>query len=166
MLGGDKDDVLIGNDGDDILIGNYGSDVLEGGNGDDIIVGTRNQINSDKEVDTLTGGAGADQFWLGTDRFAYKNKKTTPSNFNNSYALITDFNPGEGDVIHWYDCVYLEDNYEIKPSPENLPTGAAIVINEQPIAIIQNQEPNDLDLSKIYFNFHPDTKTGCPPQLT
>ena len=166
MLGGDKDDVLIGNDGDDILIGNYGSDVLEGGNGDDIIVGTRNQINSDKEVDTLTGGAGADQFWLGTDRFAYKNKKTTPSNFNNSYALITDFNPGEGDVIHWYDCVYLEDNYEIKPSPENLPTGAAIVINEQPIAIIQNQDTNDLDLSKIYFNFHPDTKTGCPPQLT
>ncbi|MDJ0618658.1 MAG: hypothetical protein QNJ63_18260 [Calothrix sp. MO_192.B10] len=144
-------DVLIGNDGNDILIGNYGSDVLEGGNGNDILVGTGDSPISYEEIDTLTGGAGADKFWLGTNRLAYKTPNQN-SDTNNNYALITDFNPEEGDVINLYSC--NPDNpqgYSLGSSPQGLPIGTGIFVHNNLVAIIQ--DATNLDLEQKYFSF-------------
>ena len=64
---------------------------MEGGNGDDILIGTfiRQALYPRRESDVLTGGEGADQFWLGISKSAYKigdNCSSTSSNDN--YALI------------------------------------------------------------------------------
>ena len=121
-------DILQGLDGNDLLIGNTGSDLLIGGAGNDILIGTDptqptfvfytpgdgpnvppgfysdypNYAADQTEVDTLTGGAGADTFVLGNAQgffygsiFYYSEQDVTQSN----RAVITDFNPGEGDVI-------------------------------------------------------------------
>ncbi len=155
MLGGDKDDVLIGNDGDDILIGNYGSDVLEGGNGDDILVDTRKKdINkSYEEIDTLTGGAGADQFWLGNNWLGYRNDYDF-SLEDNKYTVITDFNPDEGDVIHLYSCGDNND-YTVDSS--------FIYLYENRVAKIEGV--TDLNLKEDYFNFVYSEDTKCPTIL-
>ena len=74
------DDFLGGGAGDDVLIGKSGSDILLGGGGNDILIGSTDndanavtfddgfpfgEGNDDREIDTLTGGAGADTFVLG-----------------------------------------------------------------------------------------------------
>ncbi len=65
------DDRLVGGAGDDILIGNTGDDTLIGGDGNDLLLGAaigngRSAIVDLGEIDTLTGGKGADIFVLGT----------------------------------------------------------------------------------------------------
>ena len=65
------DDRLSGGAGDDLLIGGTGDDTLLGGEGNDLLLGAaigsaRGPLLDRGEVDTLTGGAGADIFILGT----------------------------------------------------------------------------------------------------
>ena len=65
------DDRLVGGDGNDVLIGNTGDDTLIGGDGDDLLLGAaignaRGPVIDLGEIDTLTGGKGADLFVLGT----------------------------------------------------------------------------------------------------
>lgn len=60
LLGFGGTDTLEGGDGDDQLAGGGGSDLLQGGNGNDVLAGDSGfEISG---IDTLTGGAGADQF--------------------------------------------------------------------------------------------------------
>lgn len=120
IIGGDRQDTLIGNggndliianggndqlsggDGNDTLIGGRGSDTLNGGDGNDILIGV-DYINSPGrsagEIDVLTGGAGADEFWLGDQDYFFYNDAVAFRDGNADYALITDFNPSEGDII-------------------------------------------------------------------
>jgi len=80
---------LTGTSGADLLIGLAGNDVISGGDGDDIIIG-HSLVGARNEIDTLTGGRGADRFvlaggYLGDGR--------------SGYALITDFSVGQRDRL-------------------------------------------------------------------
>lgn len=79
--------VLLGGSGDDHLLRvDSPSSYIDGGDGDDLIVATRDGEQA-PGVHTLTGGAGADRFELSYVRAS------------GSFDVITDFNPGEGDVL-------------------------------------------------------------------
>jgi VCBS repeat-containing protein len=113
-----KDDIT-GNDGNDLIIGGYGDDNLYGGTGDDVLVGGDSlaarklyygqqiqplavitqfnpatfayDANANGGREVLTGGVGADQFWLD---FAEGG-----DGIDRDYATITDYKPTEGDKI-------------------------------------------------------------------
>jgi VCBS repeat-containing protein len=85
--GGDGNDVITGGNGNENILGGSGDDKLAGSaifEGEDYFPG----FNKYAGQDTITGGAGADQFWLD---FA--------ENGTNNYTTITDYNPTEGDKI-------------------------------------------------------------------
>ena len=90
MSGGEGDDVVKGNKGDDVVSGDRGDDVVKGGKGNDFVSGgkgsdlVRGNIGNDHlrgadasstrgsgEVDQLSGGSGADVFYLGDKTGAY-----------------------------------------------------------------------------------------------
>ena len=68
LRGDGSDDRLYGEDGNDNLFSNGGNDTLIGGAGNDFLHGvgatTRSQDLGYGQIDTLTGGAGADTFTL------------------------------------------------------------------------------------------------------
>ena len=87
LQGGHGNNSLYGGDGDDILLARGGNDILDGGAGDDVLVGRDTaQSYTDKEV--MTGGAGADKFFIG-DGGVSNNVATTTA------TRITDFTQGE-----------------------------------------------------------------------
>jgi serralysin len=59
LKGGAGNDILNGGNGNDRLEGGSGRDIMNGGNGDDVLV-----ASGDREIDTLTGGAGNDVFFV------------------------------------------------------------------------------------------------------
>lgn len=80
---------LTGTSGADLLIGLAGNDVISGGDGDDIIIG-HSLVGARNEIDTLTGGRGADRFvlaggYLGDGR--------------SGYALVQDFSVAQRDRL-------------------------------------------------------------------
>jgi Ca2+-binding RTX toxin-like protein len=95
LIGNDYDNQLFGEIGNDSLIGGNGYDWLSGDDGNDWLLGAL--LTGDKEftqIDTLTGGAGADTFALNsvfngdTDTLRY----LLGGQFD--YALIMDFEIG------------------------------------------------------------------------
>lgn len=106
---GDGADQILGGDGNDLLKGNRGNDNLGGGAGNDTLVGT-NQINYanlfpnnfPRDNDILSGGDGADRFVLGARDNGDLGPYYANDDDNLSYALISDFNPSQGDVIQLY----------------------------------------------------------------
>jgi Ca2+-binding RTX toxin-like protein len=96
---GRSQDTLVGNDGNDFLDGLRLSDSLSGGAGNDTLRGFGVFSDDDFEIDTLTGGSGADNFVLGGFDLnrAYYNYTD-----RSDYALITDFNAVEGDTLTLY----------------------------------------------------------------
>lgn len=109
------DDILRGRDGDDQIFGRSGDDVIEGGAGDDILQGadirpifSRDTLASDGydpyELDTLTGGAGADTFVVGVAGGLLYEYNSSGNGYHDDpgRAIITDFNAAEGDVIQLY----------------------------------------------------------------
>jgi serralysin len=91
LSGGDGPDRLLGNPADDRLYGNAGSDFLHGGQGADALYGGQgaDTLRGGVGDDTLAGGLGADIFVVG----------------GVGSALITDFDPGEGDRIALLEAV-------------------------------------------------------------
>ncbi|WP_354636243.1 Calx-beta domain-containing protein [Planktothricoides raciborskii] len=80
-------DTLSGEENNDTLQGGGGSDLLSGDAGNDILIGVNPDApNSEPEIDTLTGGEGADTFVLGDATTAY-----CIAAGGDDYALITDF---------------------------------------------------------------------------
>jgi Ca2+-binding RTX toxin-like protein len=90
--GGAENDTIDADDGNDTLIGNLGNDKLRGGAGDDILRGTNG--GSSLEIDALTAGLGADIFVLADEQSGFYR-----TGQNKDYAIITDFNPDEGDRL-------------------------------------------------------------------
>lgn len=158
---GDGNDTVNGGAGNDDLIGNRGNDLLQGEAGDDILRGTNNvnyggEFGSNnppdypEDIDTLSGGLGADTFVLGD---ANRNIYYANDGYGD-FALITDFNPTEGDVIQLLNLTNCSSQYSLVSSPSGLPSATAIFVNsgsEFPdlIAIIQGE--NNLSLSEPYF---------------
>lgn len=91
--GNNLNNIMTGNDYDNFLWGNEGSDSLSGGYGNDILNGYG--YGSFDEYDTLTGGAGADTFEIGSYGGAYYTENGIYG--AGGFALVTDFNWGEGD---------------------------------------------------------------------
>jgi Ca2+-binding RTX toxin-like protein len=173
------DDRLEGLGGNDTIIGNTGDDVILGGDGNDVLIGTDptvftpttfvpasgaspahfessepNEDGDQHEIDTLTGGAGADLFVLGVQAgyfYASFPDETLPLT---NRAVITDFSPGEGDAIQLnglpvdYRVAQVNGEtllYHLPPSNEigELP--------DQLIAEIQNFTGFDLNATYVHY---------------
>lgn len=98
LHGGAKDDSLskalgniAGEAGNDILQGGYGDNTLLGGSGDDTLTGTDIVNAGLGEIDTLTGGSGADIFVLGEAGQIFYDDGDGANLGRSDYALITDF---------------------------------------------------------------------------
>jgi Ca2+-binding RTX toxin-like protein len=88
--GGAGNDTINGNGGDDILNGSTGSDILSGGDGNDVLNG--GMFGAAGEKDTLTGGAGADQF-------VFDSVSSSPLSASAPRDRIADFSHAEGDKL-------------------------------------------------------------------
>jgi Ca2+-binding RTX toxin-like protein len=173
-LGGDN--FLFGDAGDDILTGAGGNDTIRGGPGNDIVVGLGGNnslfgsmgddtltgggiafvnnallVTADTTgIDTLTGEEGADRFVLGGDPGPEPGSTAPPvihydSAGNSDYAVITDFDSSQ-DVIQLGGS---KNDYRLGSSLSGLPTGTAIYLQDELIAIVQGS--SDLSLSASYF---------------
>ncbi|MBF2099273.1 MAG: hypothetical protein IGQ88_13000, partial [Gloeomargaritaceae cyanobacterium C42_A2020_066] len=116
LRGGDDDDTLSGKEGNDTLQGDAGNDSLEGqagldnlsgGEGADTLIGSSGSQTN--EIDTLTGGNGADFFAVDSRGANYV------GGGNQNYALITDYNLAAGDRI----LVNADDLFDDPLTPEN-----------------------------------------------
>ncbi|NJK60378.1 MAG: hypothetical protein HC918_09240 [Oscillatoriales cyanobacterium SM2_1_8] len=83
------------------------------------------------EIDTLTGGAGSDVFVLGDSRRAFYLGTGAQD-----YALITDFNPAT-DFLQ----VHGGSVYTVGAAPAGLPTGAALFVGNDLVAILTGVDP-------------------------
>ncbi len=101
LHGGTGNDKLYGGTGDDWLHGGTGNDLLEAGNGNDLLTGVQwDNWNAGKgEIDTLTGGAGADRFVLGDSYEVYYDDDWSYGLGTQDYALIKDFTLGQDQII-------------------------------------------------------------------
>ncbi len=173
LYGGLGDDIILGGDGNDALFGSSGSDILYAGAGDDIIDGIGEVFRGVgyfpsqpqlQDIDILIGGSGADTFIL------LGNSGRSPEGpshrwfGNGDYALITDFNPFDGDVIQLErtvpgsGTVSVEEQYSLGTTPVGLPAGTALYANNigiQPelVAILLGISSDTLSLTEPYFLF-------------
>jgi Ca2+-binding RTX toxin-like protein len=153
--GGTGNDQLSGGNDNDLLVGGEGNDTLKGDSGDDILVGINLGISAyssvNSEIDTLSGGSGADEFWLGEETLVYYDDDNRSTAGENTYALITDFNSLEGDILQLqgvkedYVTQLLNNSIEIyrKDSP-TAPSGDLI-------AILQGVTTFDLGASYVHY---------------
>ncbi|MEH2257821.1 calcium-binding protein [Nostoc sp.] len=157
---GNGNDSIVANAGDDYLIGNAGNDSINAGDGNDVLIGS-NQTSAD--IDTLIGGAGADLFVLGE---AYIQGTTLEPHFydkagGNDYALITDFNPTEGDKIQLPNCGVsgssFDHGYELVDFGILGGTGLYSERGKELIAFLEGT--HGLDLNASYFQYVGDP---CP----
>ncbi|MGK7938019.1 MAG: calcium-binding protein [Xenococcaceae cyanobacterium] len=155
LVGSQNNNTLNGGEGNDIVAGLGGNDYLLGGGGNDTVTGGGISFMNDSlfitvdssGIDTLTGGSGADLFVIGGQ--SLNEAETAIIHYdeagNNDYALITDFNKLE-DTINLGGA---KSNYHLGSSPNNLPTGTALYLGSELIAIIQGS--SQLSLDDSYF---------------
>lgn len=150
VYGGKGNDILRGGKGNDVLVGGQGSDSLLGGAGRDRLVGV--EPNDPQpgvaEIETLTGGPGADLFVLGDQQHAYYADGPATSN----YVTISDFSTREGDRLQLYGQA---GDYTVKASPSGLPSGLGIFYeggqSPEIIAVLQGITSLTLDSSAIQY---------------
>ena len=102
LFGAGGNDELQGGNGNDIMIGGAGNDSLNGGADNDIIIGVNwggEVFPAVPEIDTMTGGTGADFFILGDGVFPYYDDGKFVTSGSQHQAIITDFSLAEGDAI-------------------------------------------------------------------
>ncbi len=148
LWGGQDADLLIGGLGNDTVIGELGNDVLIG-------VNPYDEQPGQLERDTLIGGRGQDTFILGDAFKVYYDDSQIqfiiappPTEPTPSYALITDFHPGE-DIIRLKGAIeYSLENVSLA----NGVSGLGILFDadgfegngsEQLIGIIQSRQSLD-----------------------
>lgn len=161
-------DTLFGGNGDDSIGAGVGNDLVEGGQGNDILTGIENrQAGGDLvpglgELDTLTGGAGQDQFILGYIFPArtpypyvfYDDGKTTSAG-TADYAVIKDFDSSLDSI----QLLGTAADYVLRSSSGSLPAGTGIYVDkpsgepDELIGIIQGVAPSSLNLSASYFSY-------------
>lgn len=158
LYGGIGEDALYGGSGNDKMYGQANADHLFGGSGNDLVngglendyldganfSGAGNGIGSGTEFDTLTGGAGADNFVLGNINDVYY--------FGNGHATITDFSLVQGDVIQIKGD--FGDGYTLGLGNwgGNATQDTGIFFKDNLIGVVQDQNianvnPNDIFMS-------------------
>ncbi len=161
IMAGSGNDTLIGGFGDDILNAGFGSDFLDGGAGNDVLIADVQYDDVVSMIDTLTGGAGADQFILGTGELIYYNATENDAGETPviRYSLITDFNSSQ-DIIQLDGFYYViggssdsgPAKYILGSSPEGLPEGTAIYLDLNTDVLIGIVEGvSGLSLDQNYF---------------
>lgn len=110
---GSGNDSVKAGQGNDQLFGGQGNDQLVGGDGNDFLQGTNSTTSED--LDSLTGGGGADRFIVGDSLNGLYYTYDT-SQQDKGYALITDFNPEDGDIIQITEC----GNYELRQTSRGI----------------------------------------------
>jgi Ca2+-binding RTX toxin-like protein len=175
-------ETLNGEDGHDILVGGQGDDRLVGGDDtgsgddDDYLVGTDYEAGGTGEQDYLRGGRGADTFVLGEVKSALEQEDLRRdeltgqtahqkvyyldggwNNGNDSYAVIEDFRPNQGDTLQLINPDYLnspyqgfQQSYVVGPSPIPGIQGSAIYLSSNYVFI-----PDDL-IAIVQFGGNPD----------
>lgn len=96
---------------DQILWGTTGNDTITGGNGNDrlsgvLASGTKANAMGARQIDVLTGGAGADVFVLGDSRGVFYDDRRSRNLGTADYARIKDFTAGE-DKLQLRNANYL-----------------------------------------------------------
>ena len=100
LIGNNSNNKLFGEIGNDSLIGNNGNDWLFGDAGNDWLCGTTlPSVSDNTQIDTLTGGAGADTFVIGFSAEPIGARYI--SSGSKDYVFIKDYNPGQGDDIDY-----------------------------------------------------------------
>ena len=155
--GGGGNDFLEGGFGHDNLHGGLGNDQLSGDKGKDILIGvdindtTRTILVGINEIDVLTGGKGADIFYLGDAISTFYNDGDNLSSGANDYAIIRDFNHKENDLIQLHGSL---DDYLLEVTVEHLNQGIGIYLKatgqNELIGIVENV--TNLSLSDQFFN--------------
>ena len=95
--GNSLNNTLTGNASNNSLFGGAGNDSIFGGAGNDTLTGANGSVRN--EIDTLTGGSGADWFVLGNSSGTYYNDALSSQFGTTDYALITDFNTTEDRLV-------------------------------------------------------------------
>ena len=146
-FGGNDD--LSGERGDDNLYGGLGNDFVFGNEGDDFLWGV--EVSSKQpgagEIDTLTGGFGADTFFLGSDTQTFYLDVAVAGPTNPGYAILTDFTTTEDTIV----LNGSAGNYSLRATTGGLPNGQGIYRNNDLIAIVQGNA--SLSLSAGYFQY-------------
>ncbi|UFP93076.1 calcium-binding protein [Gloeobacter morelensis] len=116
---------LVGNDAVNNLVGAAGNDSLSGAGGNDTLTGVSASATtpSINEIDTLTGGTGVDRFILGDSAKCFYEDGNTGSGGLGDYALITDFNSANGDLIQLNGT---SSQYLLGSSPVSGVSGTAV----------------------------------------
>jgi len=128
IIGTEESDFLIGTEGNDSISGNGGDDFLDGYGG---IVG---------EIDTLTGGAGADTFVIDLSIYAYA---------EDGNAIITDFEQG----IDRLDLAGFEDLVTLGTSNGDNGVDTLISEGDDLLAVIQGVELSQDDFNNSIVQF-------------
>ena len=133
-------DRLVGGSGNDKLFGEAGNDRLLGGSGRDWLQGSSQNRSNEKDI--LTGGGGGDRFVLGDKNGTFYDDGQSKSIGLKDYALITDFNHGQGDIIQ----LSAKYSYRLGASPQGVESGKALFIDspagqqDELIAVIQTSK--------------------------
>ncbi len=162
IYAGYGDDFLSAGGGNDSVLGGDGFDILYGDGGNDSLIGIDPTYpNTSFQIDNLTGGTGADTFVLGDERqpFYYDGGGA----LSGGYALIEDFNPGEGDKIQLNGKA---SNYRLQVSG-----GKTNIIRDEPgtqmdelIGVINNTNPLSLNSTAfVYVDTTPTITLSISP---
>lgn len=151
VAGGSGNDHVAGGSGNDRLLGGTGSDKLVGGDGNDILQGAVSGTAPEKDV--MTGGKGRDTFVLGNKSGAFYDDGNSGSMGLSNYALITDLNTGQGDIIQLNN----DHDYRLGSSPNGVDSGRALFIDnsagqkDELIAVIRGS--GNLNLNSSTFKY-------------
>lgn len=96
------------------VVGTSGNDLLLGQGGDDVLVGT--DTKGEGEIDGLIGGAGQDEFVLGSESAVFYDDDASLTMGVGDFALIIDFNVAD-DLIQLSGSA---DDYSLSSVPDSL----------------------------------------------
>ena len=151
LNGGSGNDRIDGGSGNDRLLGGLGSDRLVGGDGNDFLQGAWRRKSAEKDV--MTGGKGRDTFVLGNQSGTLYDDGKKGSMGVSNYALITDLNTRQGDMIQLSN----DHDYRLGSSPKGADSGRGLFIDnaagqkDELIAVIRGS--GNLNLNSSTFKY-------------
>ncbi|NEQ54047.1 MAG: calcium-binding protein [Leptolyngbya sp. SIO3F4] len=151
LAGDDGNDKIWGGSGNDRLLGGRGADKLVGGDGNDFLQASWRQTSPEKDV--MTGGRGRDTFVLGTKYGALYDDGNAGSMGTSNYALITDLNVSQGDIVQ----LSSDYSYRLGSAPKGVGSGRALFIDnpsgqkDELIAVIRGS--GNLNLNSPTFKY-------------